>query len=211
MLRLIHRTNQTAHISLQCLSISNSVETKSTGCALFFLARPASVTSKFFASLPSGASLRRSVWRSVVRLSAAGEGVFTDWAGGPQPLFLRNVIFFSRFCFFVQKQMLTRESFSQTRRVAGLTKGQQTDSLFAPTPDLGLSPSLPPRLSRDSLNRVADPPPRRFGIIRSGRFFSEEPRFGPRSWLRRDLFAGNRGPVGCKEIGRRFAPSALRS
>ena len=91
---LIHRKNQTAHISLQILAISNSVETKSTGCALFFLARPASVTSKFFASLPSGASLRRSVWRSVVRLSAAGEGVFTYWAGEPQALFLRNVIFF---------------------------------------------------------------------------------------------------------------------
>jgi len=32
--RLIHRMNQTAHISLQILSISNNVETKLTGCAL---------------------------------------------------------------------------------------------------------------------------------------------------------------------------------
>jgi len=48
---------------------------------------PRQVSLLFFASLPSGASLRRSVWRSVVRLSAAGEGVFTDRAGGPQGVF----------------------------------------------------------------------------------------------------------------------------
>ena len=68
---LIHRMNQTAHISLQILSISNSVETKSTGCALIFSARPACIISVFFLRLvavpfpvwpvwrPVGASLRR--------------------------------------------------------------------------------------------------------------------------------------------------------
>jgi len=45
--RLIHRMNQTAHISLQILSISNSVETKITGCALSCLARPACIISVF--------------------------------------------------------------------------------------------------------------------------------------------------------------------
>ena len=47
----VHRMNQTAHISLQILSISNSVETKSTGCALSLVARPASVASVFVAVL----------------------------------------------------------------------------------------------------------------------------------------------------------------
>ena len=36
----------------------------------------------------------RPVWRPVERLSAAGEGVFTDWAGGPQGLFSRKMTFF---------------------------------------------------------------------------------------------------------------------
>jgi hypothetical protein len=57
----------------------------------------------FVASRPSGASLRRSVWRSVVRLSAAGEGVFTDYRPTPQPLFLRNVMFFSKNRFSLEK------------------------------------------------------------------------------------------------------------
>ncbi|WP_231125956.1 hypothetical protein, partial [Roseovarius gahaiensis] len=47
------------------------------------------------ASLPSRAPLRRSVWRPVVRLSAAGEGVFTDNQQTPQPLFALKVTFFS--------------------------------------------------------------------------------------------------------------------
>jgi hypothetical protein len=40
--------NQTAHISLQISSISKSVETKLTGCALTSSARPARNTSDFF-------------------------------------------------------------------------------------------------------------------------------------------------------------------
>ena len=42
---LIHRMNQTAHISLQIPSISKSVETKSTRSATLTLAQPASLTS----------------------------------------------------------------------------------------------------------------------------------------------------------------------
>ena len=80
--------NQTAHISLQIPSISNSVETKSTGSApLLCGATRVKSLQCFFASLPSGASLPQSVWPAVVRLSAAGEGVFTDRAGCPQGLF----------------------------------------------------------------------------------------------------------------------------
>ena len=70
---------------------------------LNFLARPASSASIFCAGRPSEAALRHSVWRSVERLSAAGEGVFTVWAGPPQPLFSANAIFFSKFRFFPKK------------------------------------------------------------------------------------------------------------
>ncbi|MEM6308553.1 MAG: hypothetical protein AAF754_00775, partial [Pseudomonadota bacterium] len=90
----VHRMNQTAHISLQCLQFSNSVETKMTGCALYFLARPASVTSDFFLRLvalvvtagPSGAPL--------LRRRRFGEGVFTSGCRTLQPLFSINRIFF---------------------------------------------------------------------------------------------------------------------
>ena len=95
----VHRMNQTAHISLQILSISKSVETKSTRSAINFLAQPASVTSVFFAWRPLRVCPAHSVWRSVVRLSAAGEGVFTNCRCPPQPLFSINVIFFSYFLF----------------------------------------------------------------------------------------------------------------
>ena len=94
----VHRMNQTAHISLQIPSISNSVETKSTGSALYFVARPASSISVVFAFSFFRASLRRPVWRSVVRLSAAGEGVFTDRAVGPQGVFSGSRhLFFANF------------------------------------------------------------------------------------------------------------------
>ena len=88
---LIHRMNQTAHISLQILAISKSVETKSTVCALSSLARPASFTSDFRFRLVAV----WPVWRPVVRLSAACEGVFTSNYQTLQPLFSGNVIFFS--------------------------------------------------------------------------------------------------------------------
>jgi hypothetical protein len=47
MQMLIHRMDQTAHISLQLPAISKSGETKSTECALSSLARPASSASVF--------------------------------------------------------------------------------------------------------------------------------------------------------------------
>jgi len=92
----VHRMNQTAHISLQIPSISNSVETKVTGCAVSLWRAPP-LKPLIFASLPSASALSEplcwSVWRSVVRLSAAGEGVFTvrDW--GPQELFSKKMHF----------------------------------------------------------------------------------------------------------------------
>ena len=51
--------NQTAHISLQILAMSNSVETKETRCALNLPARPASITSDFLL-LPADPNLRVS-------------------------------------------------------------------------------------------------------------------------------------------------------
>ena len=69
--------NQTAHISLQKLSISKSVETKVTGCALTSLARPASNTSDIFSLSLLSASLLRSVWRPALRVCVADEGGFT--------------------------------------------------------------------------------------------------------------------------------------
>ncbi len=78
MKRLIHRMNQTAHISLQILAISKSVETKLTGCANSYLARPAGILSGL--SHPRPANLRvsasvRPVWCPPPHLCAAGRGV----------------------------------------------------------------------------------------------------------------------------------------
>ena len=99
--KLIHRMNQTAHISLQIPSISNNVETISAGCALTSLARPASTTSNFSASLRFRSCLagrpRRSVWRPVVRLSAAGEGGSKVYPPNPQALFSPFIQFFWNF------------------------------------------------------------------------------------------------------------------
>ena len=52
--------NQTAHISLQILSISKSVETKATGCALtFWRAPPVLSLFSFCVSLPAVSSVAR--------------------------------------------------------------------------------------------------------------------------------------------------------
>ena len=103
----VHRMNQTAHISLQILSISKSVgpkspETKSTGCAFTFSATRL-ICPNFSTVCSAGASLRCPVWRSVVRLSAAGEVVFTVWGPDPQALFSGKFIFFIFFLFFQEK------------------------------------------------------------------------------------------------------------
>ena len=87
MKRLIHRMNQTAHISLQYPSMSKNVETKLNEMRPFLLARPASLTSDIIvASLlwivtlgPSDATNQR--------LSAAGEGGSRVTTENPQPLF----------------------------------------------------------------------------------------------------------------------------
>ena len=68
-----------------------------------FLARPAvsasDVCLRLVAVWP--------VWRPVVRLSAAGEGVFTYSRGNPQPLFLRKAVFFYIFVKSIYFQILT--------------------------------------------------------------------------------------------------------
>ncbi|MEQ9258486.1 MAG: hypothetical protein RIG84_05260 [Roseovarius sp.] len=63
----------------------------------YLLARPASSISRFLFRLVAV----WPVWRSVVRLSAAGEGVFTDCGWHSQALFSRNVMFFSKNSFSV--------------------------------------------------------------------------------------------------------------
>ncbi|MCR9124780.1 MAG: hypothetical protein NXH82_01505, partial [Rhodobacteraceae bacterium] len=102
-------TNQTAHISLQISSMSNNVETHTTHqrqntlsaikvshASDLFVLRLVSVLCVSALSRPSGAPL--------VHLCAAGEGGSTVSGRYPQPLFSRNVAFFSYFHFFVLKQ-----------------------------------------------------------------------------------------------------------
>lgn len=138
----VHRMNQTAHISLQIPSISNSVETKSTGSAAIFLAQPASVISVFVAFCPSGASLRRSVWRSVVRLSAAGEGVFTVRAGGPQEVFSSSRhLFFKNLDVRLFSMRYPCSFFANMWVPPGGVRSRFREK----TPDIGLSTGLSPR------------------------------------------------------------------
>ena len=80
MQMLIHRLDQTAHISLQLLAISKSGETKLTECALCLRRAPPHVSLLFF-----------RCWR----VRRVGEGVFTAGARGPQELFWGNMTFFS--------------------------------------------------------------------------------------------------------------------
>jgi hypothetical protein len=93
--------NQTAHISLQIPSISNNVGTQfpepqrqnlPEAPHLFGATRVIYLKILCLASLLAAA--RRSVWRPVVRLSAAGEGVSTDITPYPQPLFCSFLNFF---------------------------------------------------------------------------------------------------------------------
>ena len=61
---LIHRMNQTAHISLQIPAISKSVETKSTSGALAYRRDLPHLPQVFLTSRPSEAPLRQTVWPS---------------------------------------------------------------------------------------------------------------------------------------------------
>jgi len=95
--------NQTAHISLQKLSISKSVETKVTGSAVTCLARPAHSTSDFslrFPPRPSAFPLPFGSFRvPLALLSAAVEGVLRIVAGTRNPFFQENA-FFMKFPIF---------------------------------------------------------------------------------------------------------------
>src|SRR6056297_1171667 len=84
---LIHRMNQTAHISLQIPAISKSVETKSTSSALTYRRDLPLLPQVFSTSRPSEAPPRQTVQLPQHRLSAAGEGVFTANNQTLQPLF----------------------------------------------------------------------------------------------------------------------------
>jgi hypothetical protein len=80
-----------------------------------------------------------------VRLSAAGEGVFTDYRLTPQPLFSRNVIFFSKNRFSLEKHGVGSVKFH--------IKGMRRNFIAAPQRGLSLyiwlSTGLSPRLGRN--------------------------------------------------------------
>lgn len=93
--------DQTARISLQISINFKERRDKFTEMRPNLLGAPRLTYLYFVAFLPAGASLRCSVWRSVVRLSAAGEGVFTDRGRTSQGLFSRKMRFFSLSVFVV--------------------------------------------------------------------------------------------------------------
>ncbi|WP_207903661.1 hypothetical protein, partial [Rhodovulum marinum] len=86
----IRRMDQTAHISLQIPAMSKSVETKTRLVRHFYLAPPASFRLWFFGNRPDHPA--RPAPRQ--RLSAAGEGVFTDHIPESQALFATSSQFF---------------------------------------------------------------------------------------------------------------------
>ncbi|WP_223877856.1 hypothetical protein, partial [Histidinibacterium aquaticum] len=84
---LIHRMNQTAHISLQILAISKSVRDKTDWMRPSSLARPACMLSNFLPPHPAFRYRVRPGGASRQRLSAAGEGVSTVCGRTSQELF----------------------------------------------------------------------------------------------------------------------------
>ena len=67
---------------------------------------PRQVPQVFFAALTAEALLRWPVWQSVVRLSAAGEGVFTVADQSPQAVFSRFFDFFAETFFGCFSQLV---------------------------------------------------------------------------------------------------------
>ena len=106
--------NQTAHISLQLLSISKSVETKVTGCALTSLARPASFTL----TVPRVSAPFRPSRAPSLHLCVSGEGVLRLVAKTRKTYFQETASFFDfpRFSFIYRvlyqaARMLTHGGF----------------------------------------------------------------------------------------------------
>lgn len=150
----VHRMNQTAHISLQILSISNSVETKSTGCALTCLARPASVTSVFVAvgtvwllpCCPSGVPLCASAppVRGLLRRGAGGRNTFFQG----KCIFCPSPRFFFLFSGLVQFLVADPASKRKDRALPA-----------RPLPHiLWLSPAYPQSCARQRRDSPATPP-----------------------------------------------------
>ena len=98
--RLIHRMNQgRPHISSDISDVKQRERQKPDQCALTCRrARPSTsrISCRLVCVSSASPPRRRPVWRPVVRLSAAGEGAFTDSAGNPQALFSKKSNF-SRF------------------------------------------------------------------------------------------------------------------
>jgi len=78
----------------------------------------------------------------VQHLSAAGEGVSTVYRLTPQPLFLRNVIFFSKTQFSVKKHGVGTVKFQRVRPERNIIAAPQQ----TPSQHIWLSTGTPPRL-----------------------------------------------------------------
>jgi hypothetical protein len=113
-----------------------------------FLAQPADLTSVCLPFLRRKRLPRRSVRRPDKRLSAAGEGVFTDSAQPPQPLFSAFVIFPSSPRFPTHEERAA----VYLRRVAALLRNFVSCAYCARACTRRLSTDLPP----GSRNRRAD-------------------------------------------------------
>ena len=121
---LIHRIDQTAHISLQILSISKSAETKSTRSAIPFWRNLRHIPQCLLPSVPLE---RRSVVPSGVPLCASAPPVRGYLRIGAEP---RNPFFRETSCFF-QKTHLSFKISGLKMRFSGL-------SGFHPVPDQAL-------------------------------------------------------------------------
>ncbi len=140
---LIHRMNQTAHISLQFLSISKSVETKSTVMRPDFLARPASITSDVCLRLVATALPLSPSGAPPQRRRRVGEGVFTDWTRPPQGLFSPQRHFLCPWRIFFHFQRPR----ARKRHSRAVWRNILSRLWTGSGPYLGVTADLPPRLS----------------------------------------------------------------
>jgi len=103
--------NQTAHISLQILSISKSVETKETEMRPVLLARPASFTSDFLLRLVAVLCLSGPSGVPFMHRCVSGEALFTVSVPNLQPPFL--------LCFpKVMPEVTFAPNFRRSRRIS---------------------------------------------------------------------------------------------
>jgi len=115
--------------------MSKSNRDKTRLDAPYLPARPAQQTSDLSTALPVVSAAPqpqvRSVWRPVVRLSAAGEGAFTDTSPNPQPLFLTKYEFFAESFDFFMFSITWLSNLLLVRRLFLVFEGPWDDSAKA--------------------------------------------------------------------------------